>query len=163
MKSVIRKDEQAVSPVIATILMVAITVVLAAVLYVMVSGLISGPSTQKPFVTFGSVTKVNSLTWTFAVASASPAVNPSNYKLNFKVDATTGTAVNMGANLANVSVTGVSPVPGVKWTDLGGEGTLNGGDLFTITFASAPTSGVSLTFYLLYSDGTQIQSAAWQA
>src|SRR5467141_497892 len=43
MKSIIRKDEAAVSPVIATILMVAITVVLAAVLYVMVSGLLSGP------------------------------------------------------------------------------------------------------------------------
>jgi flagellin-like protein len=39
----VRKDERAVSPVIATILMVAITVVLAAVLYVMVSGLI-GPT-----------------------------------------------------------------------------------------------------------------------
>jgi len=39
----VRKDESAVSPVIATILMVAITVVLAAVLYVMVSGLIGGP------------------------------------------------------------------------------------------------------------------------
>jgi archaeal type IV pilus assembly protein PilA len=43
MKAIIRKDEEAVSPVIATILMVAITVVLAAVLYVMVSGLITGP------------------------------------------------------------------------------------------------------------------------
>ncbi len=43
MKTIVRKDEQAVSPVIATILMVAITVVLAAVLYVMVSGLITGP------------------------------------------------------------------------------------------------------------------------
>ena len=40
---VIRKDRKAVSPVIATILMVAITVVLAAVLYVMVSGLSIGP------------------------------------------------------------------------------------------------------------------------
>ncbi len=39
----VRKDESAVSPVIATILMVAITVVLAAVLYVMVSGLLTGP------------------------------------------------------------------------------------------------------------------------
>jgi len=39
----IRKDHEAVSPVIATILMVAITVVLAAVLYVMVSGLLTGP------------------------------------------------------------------------------------------------------------------------
>src|SRR5947209_15924716 len=43
MKSIIRKNEAADSPVIATILMVAITVVLAAVLYVMVSGLITGP------------------------------------------------------------------------------------------------------------------------
>ncbi len=41
MKTIIRKDEGAVSPVIATILMVAITVVLAAVLYVMVSGLLT--------------------------------------------------------------------------------------------------------------------------
>ena len=41
MKTMIKNDEAAVSPVIATILMVAITVVLAAVLYVMVSGLIT--------------------------------------------------------------------------------------------------------------------------
>ena len=37
-------DERGVSPVIAVILMVAITVVLAAVLYVMVSALLDGPS-----------------------------------------------------------------------------------------------------------------------
>jgi flagellin-like protein len=41
-------DREAVSPVIAVILMVAITVVLAAVLYVMVGGLISGPGTTTP-------------------------------------------------------------------------------------------------------------------
>ena len=45
MKTIIRKDEGAVSPVIATILMVAITVVLAAVLYVMVSGLLTPTGT----------------------------------------------------------------------------------------------------------------------
>src|SRR5256885_14558234 len=39
MKSIIRKDEAAVSPVIATILMVAITVGLAAGLYGMESGI----------------------------------------------------------------------------------------------------------------------------
>ena len=38
-----RKDREGVSPVIATILMVAITVVLAAVLYVMVMGMSDGP------------------------------------------------------------------------------------------------------------------------
>src|SRR3989475_11468709 len=53
MKSVIQKDEAAVSPVIATILMVAITVVLAAVLYVMVSGLITPVGGNKPLGRFG--------------------------------------------------------------------------------------------------------------
>jgi len=44
-----RRDEEAVSPVIATILMVAVTVVLAAVLYVMVMGMISGgPAPDMP-------------------------------------------------------------------------------------------------------------------
>jgi flagellin-like protein len=38
----IRRDEEAVSPVIATILMVAITVVLAAVLYIMVTTMTGG-------------------------------------------------------------------------------------------------------------------------
>ena len=47
----IRKDSEAVSPVIATILMVAITVVLAAVLYVMVLGF-GGTSTQTPAATY---------------------------------------------------------------------------------------------------------------
>src|SRR5207249_8605391 len=56
MHPLIRKDETAVSPVIATILMVAITVVLAAVLYVMVSGLITPVGGNTPLVTFSSVT-----------------------------------------------------------------------------------------------------------
>ncbi len=41
-----KKSKEAVSPVIATILMVAITVVLAAVLYVMVMGFGSNPDEQ---------------------------------------------------------------------------------------------------------------------
>ncbi len=45
----IRRNEEGVSPVIATILMVAVTVVLAAVLYVMVMGMISsGPAPDVP-------------------------------------------------------------------------------------------------------------------
>jgi len=47
----IRKDKSAVSPVIATILMVAITVVLAAVLYVMVMGFGGSTSTTAPTAT----------------------------------------------------------------------------------------------------------------
>src|SRR5947208_14479159 len=99
MKGLIRKDETAVSPVIATILMVAITVVLAAVLYVMVSGLITPVGGNKPLVTFSAVTKVNQVTWTFSVASAQPSVSQSNYKVNFGIGTTAGTLpANLGAS-----------------------------------------------------------------
>ncbi len=46
-KVVWHKDDDAVSPVIGTILMVAITVVLAAVLWLMVSGMIQEPDSEK--------------------------------------------------------------------------------------------------------------------
>ena len=46
-KVVWHKDDDAVSPVIGTILMVAITVVLAAVLWLMVSGMIQDPEVEK--------------------------------------------------------------------------------------------------------------------
>src|SRR5437588_1754552 len=121
MKSVIRKDEAAVSPVIATILMVAITVVLAAVLYVMVSGLITPVGGNKPLVTFSSVTKVNAVTWTFSVASAQPSVAHSDDHTHAVNATSTGTCRQMLANRHNVtvSVTGATPATvGVKWTDL---------------------------------------------
>ncbi|HKZ98518.1 MAG TPA: type IV pilin N-terminal domain-containing protein [Thermoplasmata archaeon] len=67
MKAIIRKDEQAVSPVIATILMVAITVVLAAVLYVMVSGLLVGPGTGPQ--TIGVSRQDTSNNWVLSIAN----------------------------------------------------------------------------------------------
>jgi flagellin-like protein len=48
MKRRIVNDEQAVSPVIAVILMVAITVVLAAVLYVWASSFLGGTTKNAP-------------------------------------------------------------------------------------------------------------------
>jgi archaeal type IV pilus assembly protein PilA len=51
----VRRDTEAVSPVIATILMVAITVVLAAVLYVMVLGF-GSTNTQTPAATYQKTT-----------------------------------------------------------------------------------------------------------
>src|SRR2546421_12394830 len=69
MKSIIRKDEAAVSPVIATILMVAITVVLAAVLYVMVSGLLT-PTGQGPRVMGVNIGRSGDGTnWTLLITS----------------------------------------------------------------------------------------------
>src|SRR2546428_13154509 len=77
MRSIIHKDEQAVSPVIATILMVAITVVLAAVLYVMVSGLISGPGGTPTAwgVNIGRSGDQSNWTLTFTAIPSSPATS----------------------------------------------------------------------------------------
>ena len=66
----IRKDESAVSPVIATILMVAITVVLAAVLYVMVSGLISGPGGTPQALGVSVSQSTDGANWIMVVSSA---------------------------------------------------------------------------------------------
>jgi len=63
-----RKDSKAVSPVIATILMVAITVVLAAVLYVMVMGFGGSNSQSTPTATM-TYTKANATGYIFTVAS----------------------------------------------------------------------------------------------
>src|SRR5207245_4320290 len=121
MKSVIRKDEAAVSPVIATILMVAITVVLAAVLYVMVSGLITPVGGHKPLVTFAAVAQ-SSGNATISVAGASQSVSPSNYKVNLQVGSNTGSAVAMpttGGLFATMTINAV--VYRIYWTDIGGE------------------------------------------
>src|SRR2546422_11549493 len=79
MKTIIKNDEAAVSPVIATILMVAITVVLAAVLYVMVAGLITPVGGNKALVTFSAVTQGRGNA-TISVARAPQPGAPSNCK-----------------------------------------------------------------------------------
>ncbi len=156
----IRKDESAVSPVIATILMVAITVVLAAVLYVMVSGLLSGPGATKPKVTFGTVTAIpNGYTFSVAENVAAPGqFAAGNYKVNYQVNSTTGaTPVLLQPSMS--VVVGASTYT-IAWIDPGGGG-LNGGDRFEITRAGGIPISTTFTFYLLWSDGSAIQTLAY--
>ena len=159
MKAIIRKDEQAVSPVIATILMVAITVVLAAVLYVMVSGLLTGPGPSKPIVAFGALTRTGTTSEQFQIASASPQVGPSNFKVNVGIGPTLVGAVAFPATSGSAATDGNTTI---TWLDVGGEKTVNQGDIITVTWASSVPSGMTITFYLLYSDGSTIQTQAWQ-
>ena len=156
MKAIIRKDDQAVSPVIATILMVAITVVLAAVLYVMVSGLISGPGASKPFVTFSSAT-VQGTNVTFTVASASIASTLNSYKVNILQDTV---AVGTGAQTLVSGATGMTfGAIKVVYTDISGNGQLKSGDIVKITGLS---TGHAYQFVLIWaSDGSSLQTVSW--
>jgi len=98
MRGIIRKDEQAVSPVIATILMVAITVVLAAVLYVMVSGLISGPGATPTAWGVNIGRSSDTTNWTLTFTSIQTSAATSGVFITIK-------------NAAGASVTGATNVP----------------------------------------------------
>jgi len=79
-KAFIRKDEEGVSPVIATILMVAITVVLAAVLYIMVIN-IPDPSRIPPTGTWGKTEVKSSTEVTADFGVITPEQRPVDLKI----------------------------------------------------------------------------------
>ena len=161
MKSVIRKDEAAVSPVIATILMVAITVVLAAVLYVMVSGLLTPVGSNKPVLTFAQPALGSDNNVTLPIASVSQAVAETNYRVNLQVGTNTGSAVAIAAAGSAFSVVVSGTTYRVTWTDIGGESNLNGGDTLRVTGNGVRLPAGSYTLFLLWNDGSQIQTSTW--
>ncbi len=79
-KMFIRKDEEGVSPVIATILMVAITVVLAAVLYIMVITM-TGPGRVPPTGTWGKTEVKSSTEATADFGVITPEQRPMDLKI----------------------------------------------------------------------------------
>ena len=81
MRPAIRNDREGVSPVIATILLVAITVVLAAVLYVMVSGLLT-PVGNGPQIMGVALSKTgDGKNWSLEIASTPLGLTPGNVHL----------------------------------------------------------------------------------
>ncbi len=152
----IRKDSEAVSPVIATILMVAITVVLAAVLYVMVLGF-GGTSTTTPAatyskatITYGQKITIISITKTdvpwddvkIQLSDGTTIVQWSPAKAN----QLTSTAYNYSTNtVGGVAVNCVL-------TDVSGNGYVSGTDYFTLKYwgATAFSSTTTYTAVLLY-------------
>src|SRR5438552_13016017 len=81
MRPAIRNDCEGVSPVIATILLVAITVVLAAVLYVMVSGLLT-PVGNGPQIMGVALSKTgDGKNWSLEIASTPLGLTPGSVHL----------------------------------------------------------------------------------
>jgi flagellin-like protein len=154
----IRKDSEAVSPVIATILMVAITVVLAAVLYVMVLGF-GGTSTQTPAATYQkntitngqkitivSITKTD-VPWDDVKIQVSDGTNIAQWSPTKAFQSST-----VGHNYStSATLTGL--VVCVWLTDVSGNGYVSGTDYFTVfTYGGATgfSSGTQYSAVLLY-------------
>ena len=95
MKQIINKEDKAVSPIIATILLIAITVVLAATLYTVLGGFTSGLSTS------GSAT----LSGTFANTTSNASYGY-NYSLSISSSSSGGIAItSLEFKITNVSGT----------------------------------------------------------
>jgi flagellin-like protein len=156
----VRKDSDAVSPVIATILMVAITVVLAAVLYVMVLGF-GGSSTttpaatyQKTTITAGQKITIVSLTktdvsWTDVKVQLSDGTNFAEWSpVATNLDG--GAAIS--SNLSTAAAMGGITVCCLVF-DVSGNGYVSGSDyfqLFTYGGATAFSSAGSYSAALIY-------------
>jgi flagellin-like protein len=119
-----RKDKSAVSPVIATILMVAITVVLAAVLYVMVMG----------FGGNGGSTPTASL-------SSAPTTTAHQYKITvLSVSVNTIQTSNLGVVVTGVTYSGIPVIAHA----VAGSTTLGAGDSITVTFTGTGLATVAI-------------------
>jgi len=142
-----RKNKSAVSPVIGTILMVAITVVLAAVLYVMVAGLGPGQQSIPPTAVLqgGGSWATGSLntSYTFTVSTVTPTgavIAPS--QLQYIVSNAQQTTMYSGA--ANQNSTSGSFAIDVRYNDALDSGKVSAGDkvqIFVQPSASNPLIG----------------------
>ena len=142
-----RKNKSAVSPVIGTILMVAITVVLAAVLYVMVAGLGPGQQNIPPTAVLqggGSwASGALNTSYTFTVSTVTPAgaqINPAD--LQYIVSNSQQTTMYSGA--ANQNTTSGGFAIDVRYNDALEPGKVSAGDkiqIFVQPSASNPLTG----------------------
>ena len=148
-KTWIRKDNKGVSPVIATILMVAITVVLAAVLYLMVSNFTdTGGGGSEPTITLGAVEQTAGNA-TIEIAGASHTNDLGKYSLILLANDVTVT------DFDTVSTT---PTGSITYLDINGDGKLGSGD--KIKMSINDDTDYEIILYWKTSDA-KITSASW--
>ena len=157
MKKMWKMKNDAVSPVIATILMVAITVVLAAVLYVMVMGFTpSGGGT--PTLAFSSAAKGASTTEIMTFGPASKDVKPTDIKIVILNMTTGATTASLTYTFSSDSVTpqtltkvGAGTIcTSITYTDLGADSKVSSGDFLTIQWGGAGAGSFSYKVQIVY-------------
>jgi flagellin-like protein len=149
-----KKSKEAVSPVIATILMVAITVVLAAVLYVMVMGFGSNPD-NNPTASLSKDTTQVAHQEKVMIASISDPQDYSNIKMSLVWNSTSVFTIATGTIVGTPAATGFT----VQFFDVANDGKLGNGDYFLITSSGG---AYPVTFNLLWgSENANIASMPW--
>ncbi|HIJ17142.1 MAG TPA: type IV pilin [Thermoplasmata archaeon] len=163
----VRKDTEAVSPVIATILMVAITVVLAAVLYVMVLGFGTDTS-QTPTTTLTDTTITSGVKLTFGAVNAeiswadiSFLISDGTYSAGWNNLTTAMLSGGLGdtQNLGTTNTAFGTLVVTMVIQDLSGNGKADQGDNIKLT-ATSFSASVDYVFTAIYepTDGNMAEA-----
>jgi|WetSurMetagenome_2_1015567.scaffolds.fasta_scaffold68423_4 flagellin-like protein len=151
-----KKSKEAVSPVIATILMVAITVVLAAVLYVMVMGFGSNPDSN-PTMSLTDSPYGPAHQQKVMVAEVSDPIDISSAKISLVIDGTAYTISGATGSFVAAGLPGTATVTFVNL--LTTDTTVNTGDYFIV---SNSVASETMVFSFLYgSESKSIASADW--
>ncbi len=136
--------KRGVSPIIATILLVAITVVLAAVLYVLISGLTTGPGNAPLGSHFGWGSPTNTTTkaptvysYSIDIASASGV---STSDVSFGLHSTNGASLPVSSYITEIWLNNTQGVNVATWTAAGGWAPIGS---FNGALAGGMTLGIS--------------------
>jgi flagellin-like protein len=163
----IRKNSEAVSPVIATILMVAITVVLAAVLYVMVMGF-GTTGNQTPQGSFVGTPTNQTQGYRLQFGVITPATTWNSCKLSLvgtTASAASPASITLASGTATVTVAmgliGATKTYTVVITDLAADGVISQGDYVIVTSSGGYAAGTYTLNVLFTSTGGSICSQSW--
>jgi len=150
----VRRNREAVSPVIATILMVAITVVLAAVLYVMVMGF-GTTGNQTPLGSLTTVTKLSPTTYKITFGVVSPETKYE--QCGARIEPVAGSLVPI-TTFNDAGETPSDSVVGIDVFDLGGDEKISVGDYLVVTtdsaWAGTDAGDWTITVYFLATGGS---------
>ena len=143
MKQIINKEDKAVSPIIATILLIAITVVLAATLYTVLGGFTKGLSSGNPTASISFV-ETSPFNYSLSVNSVSGNVSLSSVDLQV-FNGTYTASINLGTPVKSGTMTGLGLNTSKGKYTFSGTGVLN----YTINNGGSkyltPTTSISLT------------------
>ncbi|HEY6238499.1 MAG TPA: archaellin/type IV pilin N-terminal domain-containing protein [Thermoplasmata archaeon] len=162
-----RKQKRGVSPIIATILLVAITVVLAAVLYILISGLTKGPgntpigtslAVQTPIEAQPSAASLHFYNFSIQAAGGGLILNNLIFQVTtpggqIVVTTAAGWAVNVlgitGSVIGTYAITSATP----SWT-LGGTVLVSSQQTIAMTTPAAAASSLSGDRLIIVGTGT---------
>jgi len=140
-RSILRKDGNGVSPVIAAILMVSMSVVLAAVLYVMTLGIADTGTTVTPVMSTAKTTDDNNYIWTIVAISGGHPVLRGDIYVQLKNE--TGFIIATEPLVDAGNLTSCNGTHGFKYTAASAGDYIGVGDKFALD--KAYTQGCTIT------------------